>query len=367
MLNNAPQVVIRGSLGEPYGNMIVDLLRHEFPVLRNGDESQLNAVMAELIGSSQTRNGPRPNPESEVAMREVVRRCITAGSPIPMLVPSGPKKPVQGMSVDIAELAALRTLACLQTRVSRHYPPGLEIVFRMEDVTGWVLEGHEARTRDSIENYLADFEKLVRILDYGNFIFPIRESALVTEEAMRAAIEQIEPTISAYVRDTDVNGLEGYEKLESWQQLKALGWSGRIPVEQRQFYHCRYQRLFPKMTAEERTDLMVRYLANTLARYQLKATGAKPDWEGNFQLSFAAPVPGNPPNLTSTRIYYRTLPLHLAKHHLPFWRARGFLKLNGDAKFSLATWGDKLDLTECAVVFQNEMESVTIRTDYLLV
>lgn len=352
---------------QPYEDVVQGLLTQEFPLLQTDAASRLDAVVADLIGSSQTRYGPRPNAESELAMRGVVQRCMAHDQPIPVLIPAGPKKPVQGMSVDTAELAALRTLGCLQHRISRHYPPGLEIVLRMEDVTGWVLEGHESETRASIARYLEDFETLVHVLGYGEFIFPVRESSLIPEEAMWAALAGIEPVLGAYMRETNARGLDDYEQLASWQQLKSLGWSGEIPMVQREYYDTRYQKLFPSLTAQERVALLIRYFSLILARVRHGATGTRKHWtNGQIQITFAPAIPGTPTHLVSTRVYYRTLPLKMGKHHLPFWRAKGFLKLNGTASFSLASWADEIDLSPCAVRIRNGSDTVSVRTDYLL-
>ena len=149
--------------------------------------------------------------------------------------------------------------------------------------------------------------------------------------------------------------------------LQGLGWSGTIPPEMREYYHHRYSTLFPNMTELERLEAIARYFASTLARRRLNATADNPEWNGKFiQINFAPPTAGDDMKRTATRLFYRTVPMSHTKKHLPFWRAKGYLKLNGQARISLATWHEPLELTPFEVELSRGTDTVTIRADYMI-
>jgi hypothetical protein len=47
-------------------------------------------------------------------MLGLISECLFSERPIPILVPSGPKKPIVGRGVDVAELSVLKVLNCLR-------------------------------------------------------------------------------------------------------------------------------------------------------------------------------------------------------------------------------------------------------------
>jgi len=294
-------------------------------------------ILAVLVGTSQLRCGPGPGVETAGALRALVAAHVAQGAPIPILVPSGPKKPKHGATVDMAELSALKVLAGLHQQVSDLYPPSLEMALRLEDVTGWVLEG--AVARGSIRRYLADMEALVATLGM-DYLHPVRESGMTTEAAFRTEVDVLEPLLLAYLRETDA-----WERddCDTYRALCAAGWRGTIPKEQRMFYRERYQRLYPQLSWDQATALMARYFATTLARVRLGASGALAHWDQCVQLNFAPPVPGAP--RMGTRLYYRTAPVAHTKRHIPFWRARGYLHVaGGSVRMGLASWQEELSL-----------------------
>lgn len=293
-------------------------------------------VVAAILGTGKTRYGPLPSPESQTAMRALVSQCMSEGRPIPILVPSGPKKPGIDRSIDVAELAMLKTLNCLQARVQCYHGPGIEVAIRLEDVTGWFLEDGVEGARRSMELYMSGLESLVAVLGLG-FVRPVRESVLMLEEEFRSESSRIAAIVLDYVEDTDAVGFDDCESLPSWEALAAEGWQGCIPIEQREFYHAAYEKLFPWMDRRARNVLMSRYLASTLVRYRLRGTGGD-HWGSFIQLNFAPPVPGIPRGLVSRRVYYRTLPTDVSKRHIPFWRARGCLDLSDDPRMVLRSW-----------------------------
>jgi len=74
-----------------------------------------------------------------------------------------------------------------------------------------------------------------------------------------------------------------------------------------------------------------------------------------------------PKALATTRLYYRTVPLKYTRCHLPFWRAKGYLKLNGKTRLALATWREPLEYNPFAVIMSNGNETVKVQADYVLV
>ena len=352
---------------DPNGPVIADFMRMEFPEVINGQqESAVDGVVTEFIGSRQVRLEGRPSPESEVAMRTVVRECVRRGQQIPVLVISGPKKPVADASIDIAELSALKTLACLNKRVQVYYPPGIAVRIRFEDATGYYLEKGVDGLHESMERYIGDLCTLIRILGY-DFIEPVRERSLVNPEQLHLAADKNYPLILDYLWESESVPEDKWQSLASWQRLNEIGWQGSITRQTRKFYRNRYRSIFPDLNEEERLIRIAKYFGITLARYQLHATGVSSDWPGHFQINFAPPIPGDPKALATTRLYYRTVPRSHTSKHLAFWRAKGYLSLNGSAKISLAGFHEKLEFNPFAVVFSNGKETVSVRSDYVLV
>jgi len=355
-----------GTLGDPNAGDIIRFVQVEFPEATPvGGEAQLEAIMNEMIGSRQIRQAGRPNPESEVAMRAIVRKCIEQDKPIPVLVVSGPKKPVVGASIDIAEISAMRMLSCLNKRVQQIHAPGVEFRIRLEDITGYYLEGHINGVRNSIEQYITDLTKLLRIFEW-DFIKPVRESTLMTEEQFSEKSDSIAGPILEYLYDLEHSDQTQWEQLKSFMKLRDIGWQGTIPPEMRAHYHARYIHLFPESDEDARLKVMSRYFGSTLARYQLGATAVDPSWESAFKINFAAPIPGIPKSLTSTVLYYRTVLYSQSKRHMPYWRTKGVLKLNGKTRISLVPWLNNEDIHPFSLMLHNDTDHVTVQSDYIL-
>ncbi len=365
-MNNKRVAVVNDYFDDPNRDLIVSYLYQEFPETNEGKpEPILEGVMKEMIGSRQVRSVGAPTLESQVAMREVVRACIKAGHPIPILVVSGPKKTETSASIDLAELSALKVLACLNKRVKAYFPQGIMVKLRLEDITGYYLEEGVVGLHKSIDRYIGDLSALIRILGY-DFITPVCERELMMESQFRKTAGDIFPLIMSYLTDSEAIDESKWEELDSWKKLSAVGWQSTIPSEMRYYYHTRYQHLFPEYGVNARLAVTAKYFAGTLARYKLNATGVDPSWPGYFQINFATPVPGIPNTLTKTRLYYRTVPFNESKRHIPFWRAKGVLKINGSIRTSLLCWNEPFDCTPFAINFSNANETVTVQSDYLI-
>jgi len=347
------------SSGDPHGPEIEEFLRREFPQTAAKAESVMEAVVETIIGSRQVRLGAAPNPESLVAIREVARNYIRENRPVPILIAAGPKKPLSTSSVDVAELSALRILAQLQDAVVAHYAPGLEIRMRIEDLTGFALEG--VGIAATAERYIADLEAMVSILGYAGFLTPVRERALVGLDEFVGTVAEIHELMLPYLAGTDGNE----STTAGWAIAPLMG----VPItrEQRDFLLGRYAKLYPEAGTAAHLEAMSRYMSCAVARRRLKASGAAPSWNhGKIDISFAPPVPGTPKELVSTRVYYRTVPLAHSKQHIPFWRAKGILKVRDDGpRMSFAPW-DSTDVMDGSVEFKKGEESVVVKADYVV-
>lgn len=346
------------SSGDPRGQEIEEFLRREFPPTAAKAASATDAVVDAIIGSRQVRLGAAPNPESLEAIRAVVRAYMGENRAIPVLIAAGPKKPVP-TSVDVAELSALRTLAQLQGAVSAHHAPGLEIRMRIEDLTGLVLEG--AGIAPEAGRYIADFGALVDVLGYAGFISPVRERDLAGADAFVAAVDEIHAAMMPYLAGTDGSEAD----MAGWAAAAFM--SSPITAEQRAFLMGRYAKLYPDAPPDAHLWSMSRYLSCAVARRRLGASGADPSWDrGRIDISFAPPVPGTPKELVSTRVYYRTVPLSQSKQHIPFWRARGILKVGkGGPRVSFAAW-QGAETVEGSAEFRGADRFIVVKADYMV-
>ena len=353
-------------LTNPYADQIRDFFLERFPGLdANPGDSALNGIMRGMMATGQVRYGPKPNLESQVAMRAIVNRALKDGTPIPVVIPMGPKKPVNGHSVDIAELSMLHILSRLNECVRRFHPPGIDVRFRIEDFTGWHLESHVAGARSAMEIYSDDFEQLVRLVT--DFATPVRESKIIGDvNAMNTAVEARTIEFEEYLRDSDPVAAIGWEDLRAWKVLEKLGWAGTIPLEMRRYYYGRFEHFYPGMKPADQRQLLAKYFALAMLRRMCGFTGADPSWDAHFQINFPGPVPGTPPELTSTRLHYRTVPMRHSKKHIPFWRARGYLKVNGEPRMALATFDEPLDLNPGQIVIRRGSDGVRVNADYMV-
>jgi hypothetical protein len=356
-------------LGDPYAELVSNFFAREFPGANaNNPNTILEAVTTAFIASNHVRYGPVPNPESLVAIRDVIRKSIAAGAPIPILTPFGSRKSRLSESLDVAEVASLKQLACLQRRVMEFYAPGVAINLRLEDTSGHYLFADEGEaSRIATTEYVGAFQKLVRILGMSAFVNPMLESTLFDETAYAATSDSIVPALMSYIADTDAYGIDGYQSLDSWKTLAAFGWQGNIPQEQRDYYRNRYRTLYPGITDYAATMKLARYFAGSWARIKHQGTGAAKEWGNDYlRVTFVAPVPGAPQGLVTRNIYYRTLPMKFATTHIPAWRAKGYLKINGEVIPKLASWGDPREYQSCSLVFGKGGETAEVKADYVI-
>lgn len=337
-----------------------------FPELhRNDGKLTLEAVYEELIGTRQVRIGGCPSPEIAVSIRDVLRHYMAINKPIPILSVFAPKKP-DGGQVDIAELSALYMIQNLQERIQRHYKPGIEFRARIEDLTGSWLEGDKQNVWDDMNRYSDDFDDVRRALGlrFASFhreshMFP-RHFEYITEA------KKYFDLFYAYIVATDEYSQSTWDKFPETKALQGAGWIGHIPMETRRYYYSRYS-INGIMEPQKQ---LARYYTSIRLRNVYGFTGAKHDWaDGKYiYLSFAPQIPGVDDSYLQRKIYYRSIPMSVAKGNVPFWRAKGIFELNGETRISLVPWHDAraLDVFEDFIELQCGHRTVRVQADYIL-
>ncbi len=354
------QVLAQG-IDNPYRSTIEQFFVNMFPGANQGNKCQIfEAVCNELFGTAKTRFGPMPNPESQVAIRKVVRNSIERNEPIPVLMVWGSIKPNLKGNIDLAEVSGLKTMNDLSKRVAQSYAPGLRMNLRIEDASGFYMFRRFPGTVPEIQRYCTDMAKLLNIMEC-DWIRPVFEAELFAQDEFETFVEDHKGLFLRYIESSDAQGIPDTVP----DYLQEIGWLGTIPAEQREFYRESYRRNYHDISKHESNMLLSEYMTQSLAKHKLNATGANPEWGKDFiQLAFSPPVPGVPQGLCERRIHYRTLPCHITRNHLPPWRAKGYLRVNGEVKPSIASWGEKRDYNQSMVTISNRGESVTVQADY---
>lgn len=347
-----------------YGEFISSYISRQLPAIAAGKPSTiLDAVVAEIIGTKQHRVGPTPSPESLVMIRDVVREAIANELPIPILTPVGAaKRNNDGGRLDLAELLVLRILQCLQDRVQRWYEPGILVSMKQEDNTRRIVADRVPRLEETIYAYSSGFRNLNRILGTDAFVKMVYESDMVSFARWKEQVDRDAPYFLDYIRSSGVP--ERQDK--GWDNFlkNNTGWVGGIPDEQINWFRDRYVKDYPDLSPAARDAVMARYLASTLAKRKLNATGAMPGWTKYIELSW---VPKMPYNWTdAARVYYRSIPLAESSNNILFWSAHGIICINGaDAHARLLNWWDKsVDLVKNDVTLSADGLSVTLGADY---
>jgi len=344
-----------------YRTLIEQFISESNPEFHSNDESRVEAIMKILIASRNLRLGPAPSIESQYKMREVIRHYMAIGEAIPVLIPSGPKKTKEGESIDVIELNVLNVLNCLNRAVKEHWEPGLHIIFRMENMTGEFLEPDYVEEMDL---YIHDFEVLIIILEY-KFIHIYRESEHINAPQFIDVAGRYTELFKAYVLES--NGLpeNEWKDLASYHTLTGTGWKGLIPAEQREMYMAKYEKLYPDLSHLDKTNLMCKYFAAALARKVLDMSGFLA--EDHLEFAFMPPIPGY---VYPTRFYYRAIDLKNSKRSIPFWRAKGFLKIHEDntIRISSVTWREaaEMDFHKGKLLVTRNHLQIEVTCDYIL-
>ena len=346
-------------LTEPYSQEIALFIKREFPMLANKGDT-LELLTDAIVASGQIRFGPKPSPESLVAIREVITHWTSKGEPIPFLIGWGSEKP-DGSGIDIAELMAMKTLNCLQHRVQQYYAPGVRFSIRVEDASApHLFFDRQEQARIEAAHYTAGFVQLSRVLGINDFVKVTPESSMISEDTFNRKADEVLPVMEGHVN-------EPHNELYR-ATLFNHGWKVPLSTDTIGYYLDRYAKLYPDKDQKARNHLLARYFAGALARHALGITGACKEWGGKFlELSFVAPTPGIGVHRALRRIYYRTMPCSITSNHMPAWRAKGFLKINGSVTASLTSFNNhELSFNPHHVTLTDGSTSQEVQADYVV-
>lgn len=343
---------------------VVKFFKSEFPILQVNNTDVVEAILEELIGTKSTRNGSRPAINDVDSMRFVISGYVSKHQPVRILIPWGSEKP-DGSRVDVAEVGALKTLSNLNDRVKKHYGPGLLITIMMEDLTALHLFDDMKKAQADTILYVGAMKNLVTILGMDDFIKTRAETDLgVSFERFLEIVEPIQKAMYDYLEFTDKYGIDGYELLAPYNQLKLHGWSGPIPFEMRQYYYATYFRMYGMDMDNKHRHILSRYLSAAAARYKIGMRGDDPNWEhGYIKISFASKIPGA---VTRNTLHLRTLPAKMTGVSIAPWRAKGYLEIepDGEVKIKLSTFTDQEvipNLHNASIILTNDTEDKQVR------
>ncbi len=351
--------------GSVYGPQIRQFFQTQFPTnTAKTDGDVLELLTAAIVATGKVRLGAKPSIETLYLIRKYVTGQIFLQKPINFLMPWGSEKPGHLQTVDIAEVAAMKTLSCLQQRVQHVYAPGIHIRVRVEDATAPNLfPDNREQARMDAKVYTTSLERLVWVLGVRDYVELVPESHMITEEKFERAFAPNYDAMLAFLSDTEGMPEELYAATTAHWHLRDLGWMGIVPLAQREHYRATYRRLYG-LSDQAATAMLARYLAQSLTRKHLRMLGNL-DWADYLGLSFVGPIPGDPTGIASKRLYYRTLPENVSSMHLAPWRAKGYLAVGEDGlRPRLASWQEHRQYTRNTVTLTAGDVSVDVQSDY---
>lgn len=332
-----------------YAGIIGQYFERKFSASFQPSKDNLLDILTDiLVGTKEYRFGPLPRPEILAIIRQTIQKAIELGEPIPITVPWGGRKARSGVSVDIAEVSALRQLVCMDTILRKYYEPGILVHIRIEDTGADWLYRDESSAPEQVERYSADMIQLIHALRGDSKMDAIRESELMDT----ADYFEMANMYSAVIFDY-LSAQEHYPVSKAFVdaalRMQQIGWIGVINEEQRQYYKDRYTAQEPDLPLSAQLSKMADYFAGSLARYKLNGRANPETPVGSFiQINFVPPVPGAPAAIFSNTLYYRTVALSNARTHIAPWRAKGYLEIDGSGgvKSKITSFGDKQRLSE---------------------
>lgn len=358
------QAQISISCDDPYREVISQFVRAELPGHFVSTQSELVDQLTEaIVATGTTRFGARNSPESQVAIRDIIRYWTALDRPIPFLVPWGSEKP-NGSGVDIAELMGLKTLISLDERIRAHYSPGSYINIRIEDASAPHLFTERAeQARKDAALYSKGFMNLIHLLNKDNVFTAKPESAKVTEQQFNDEANRYWPVLFDHIMfplDPTYTA-----------RLKTISWDKPLADDTKAFYMSRYEKLYPELDKTEHKRIMARYFGGALARKKLGLNGDNDTWGGKFlEVSFTSAVPGIAPDRSLRRVQYRTIPSSITNLHMPAWRAKGYMKILNDnhAKPGIIAFSEPMPYNPLAITLHSEETGITqdIQADYII-
>jgi hypothetical protein len=352
-----------------YSEVICRYLQHSFPKAAKVSQSNVLEILTDLmVGNKEMRYGPKPKIESLYTIRQTLQKAIELSAPIPILVPWGGRKADSSLSIDIAEVSALKQLISLDEMIKHFHPAGLHIHIAIEDLGASWLYRVQNNVDQSIDRYSSDFGKLVNMLKGDTSLEPIRESKLMDKEIYFATSERYSELIEAVIqvmrayKDIDVNTIPEFET------LKKAGWKGDLSAVQQDYYLERYRSLYPGRKEAEYVLMLSDYLGGSKARYDLDGRGEPDSAVGSYiKLSFVPQIPGAPTSMFSNTLYYRTIPESAGRTHVAPWRGKGYLEIVDDIPVPKVThFGNSIlnDLEESSVTLVDGEDNLILRSDY---
>lgn len=364
---------------EPYAELICAYIKKQFPRTAEYSPSELIDILSQiLIGTKEVRYGCLPSPEHQVVLRQVIREAVEQNRAIPILVPWGSIKSNFSAMLDIAEISAIQQLIQLANVVSEYYIPGVEMVIRVEDTSGYTLfemEGDQEMIHRNIDHYSADMKTLVKILCPSGNIRVQLESSMILSDSFNQCFSDNVRLMEEYLTQSRLMiqfSPDKVTELPSYKALKAAGWKGIISHEQRSYYLEAYKRLYQGWDEEKMIRRLSLYFAGAMTRHQLHMTGKQSYWDKFIQLAFIPPIKGLPEGYNYNYVYYRTIPLSCGRTHISPWRAKGYLKISGnEVCYKLASFSDTETLEKLSPVVMEITDeahklSVFISADYYL-
>lgn len=363
---------------DPFGSIIREMVARDYPSQNQPNKSLLlDLIEGEVYGTKQFRYGPKPKPESQVAIRAVIRNAIERNEPIRFVAPWGSEKP-DGSGPDLAELSALKMMVCLHQRVKGFWNPGVEINIRTEDASaGYLFAERSVEAQEQAQYYTNTLGRMIDALSIGaNSGGPIRlvrETDFVNDVEFSKEAERYRVMMYDWLRWQE--GITRDEEMvgATLVALTNQGWANAeqgLPSETRAFYYKQYEKLYPHASPEQKRMTLARYFASALARKKLHLSGVGETWGTNYlDLAFLSPIPGTE-NIFGRRIYYRTVPSCITSNHIAPWRAKGFAVVDGngrEAKVNLTSFGDlPADLNKFTLTLDRDGVGAQVVADYVV-
>ena len=333
-------------IDNPYGQYLVSVVKQALPQFNSSTEDVMEGVVEAILGNKSIRQGPRPKPEGLVKIREIVRKAVSENKSIPIISAAAAVKVLgkEGLSsqVDLAELMGLRTLACLDRRVKNIYAPGIKVNMRIEDITEQLLSPEVEGLQNIVDAYCQKFQDLVTVLGYSDWLTLKLESEMADTKTYLETAGQYAIGFKRY--------------LSGQQSFPPPPWTNQIRPDQIEWFLARYTKLYGEEPRDAQLERLALYLAGTLTRSVLKASGVT---EPSITISVSASALSSP---TEARVFYRTIAGH---NHIPWWYAKGAFRIKEDkAEIHLLNAYDKTPLTEGEMTLTEGSCSVTIAAPY---
>lgn len=334
---------------------LLSVFKHTSPnAVVPGACERLEAVVNELIGTKQHRQGPCPSAITHLALKETVHEAMKQGKPIPVLVPWGCSK--QGpFGVDVAELMGLRQLRCLHTRVMAHYSPGVHFVVRLEDLVDLHLFADEPGWQEKTSKYAATFIRLHdMLLSDCSTILP--ESELMDTEQFRSlAASNSRFFLDVFTMPAEERGSAVRNRIPECR--------GEFPDDQLDHYRYVYAKFFPEDTVEQNEKRLADYIGGAVSRMLLRGTGERSPLD--VILSFSPPIPTVK---APRRVFYRTIPERYTSQHRSPWIGKGYIRVRGrEATPAIAGWnGDAHDYVPTTLTLADQHRVVSIAADRVM-